>query len=172
MTRQYRRVAACHPERKHCARGLCHECYNHKYQEIRVTTEGQRTASKKWYVENRDRVLAQKRNRAKEYPDIRYFQNVKYKYNTSQERYQELFGRGCWLCGEPFDGVIRPHLDHDHKCCPGKNCCGRCVRGLAHQFCNHAIAPENPTLLRKIADSLEKYENSKTAPDRGKTSSH
>lgn len=44
----------------------------------------------------------------------------------------------CKLKGEDLsDGF---HIDHDHRCCPqGGKSCGKCIRGLLCQKCNHLI---------------------------------
>src|SRR6266446_3064881 len=85
-------------------------------------------------------------------PENRQRRRLIYEYNLTIEIYNELFDKGCWLCGKPFDKNSRraPHVDHDHRCCVGKRSCGGCIRGLAHQFCNQAIAKEDPNLLRTI----------------------
>lgn len=123
------KFARCHPDRQHTAFGLCKMCYN------------KLTCQACWSPQNRlVRRLA------------------KY-YKMTPDRYQELYDAGCWLCGKPFDKNAKrtPHVDHDHTCCPGVTTCGKCIRGLAHQHCNQIITREDPSLLRKIADSLEKY---------------
>lgn len=53
-------------------------------------------------------------------------------------------------CGRPFDS--RPHVDHDHACCPSVargQSCGKCVRGLLHSSCNHllGIIEKNPDVI-------------------------
>jgi hypothetical protein len=159
VARQYRRVAECHPERKHCAKGLCHQCYNHKHNKTRIKTEASRIQHALWYATNKASIRAKVNEKHRADPDKRYFQIIKYRYKVTRERYAQLWAQGCWLCGESLDDGAknRPPIDHNHACCPGKMSCGKCVRGLAHQFCNHAIALENYHRLRKIADSLEKY---------------
>ena len=143
------RMAVCHPDRKHKAKGLCNPCYREQDKPAR------RAASKKWYGLGGNK---RKQSAYKADPMKVYWWTIKRLYNLSPERYQELYEAGCWLCGEPFQQEkLRPPIDHDHRCCPGIKSCGKCVRGIAHHFCNLTIALENPSLLRKIADSLERY---------------
>lgn len=81
--------------------------------------------------------------------------NLQKKYSLSLERYRELLdaqdGR-CAICGVASPGDIRIdrfHVDHDHSCCPGKNSCGKCVRGLLCRACNTALGNfrDNPDVL-------------------------
>ncbi|ARX86594.1 MULTISPECIES: endonuclease domain-containing protein [Streptomyces] len=43
----------------------------------------------------------------------------------------------CAICGVSEQETGRSlHIDHDHACCPGRGCCGACVRGLVCSNCN------------------------------------
>ena len=56
-------------------------------------------------------------------------------HNTTVENIELLKARYngmCWSCKENQATVV----DHDHKCCPGKGSCGKCIRGMLCQDCN------------------------------------
>jgi len=57
-------------------------------------------------------------------------------------------GGGCKVCDTKEPGGMGAfHIDHDHNCCPGKKCCGKCIRGLLCRRCNDTLG--------KVADSIE-----------------
>lgn len=71
---------------------------------------------------------------------------LKYRYGLTPEEYEEMYLKRsgqCDICKIQFD---RLHVDHDHSCCPGKNTCGLCVRGLLCGNCNRAIGLLNDDL--------------------------
>ncbi len=77
--------------------------------------------------------------------------------------YQKLYeaqGGLCAMCG-PTTGASgkSKHLavDHDHKCCPGKVSCGKCVRGLVCGKCNDILGyyRDDPQCFLRGAAYLE-----------------
>jgi len=127
-------VYACpHTERKHYAKGMCASCYgsqnfraNHPLKRIPVV-----------------RLC---------HPDRPHQAHglcgpcyMKKKNIGRNERRHNLLGAmlarykmitHCDWCGNPFNGT-RPHIDHDHTCCPShENTCGKCTRGFVHNECN------------------------------------
>ena len=62
-------------------------------------------------------------------------------YRITPERYDAILASQngcCAICGG-HDGYKRLAVDHDHNCCPGRNSCGKCVRGLLCENCNHGL---------------------------------
>lgn len=88
-------------------------------------------------------------------------------YGITGAQYKSLLneqGGVCWTCGKPETGkhqsgtLRRLSVDHDHKCCPGKKSCGKCVRGLLCSRCNSAIGliGDNLTVLESMAVYLKR----------------
>jgi hypothetical protein len=52
------------------------------------------------------------------------------KYGLHGDAYEQLLVEqcnSCPCCYRSFDDDIRPCVDHDHECCPGRFSCGKCV---------------------------------------------
>ncbi len=65
------------------------------------------------------------------------------RHRITAARYRELLctqDGGCGICGGPAwrepVGLVPLPIDHDHLCCPGRESCGQCVRGLLCAGCN------------------------------------
>lgn len=61
-------------------------------------------------------------------------------YGITPDQYDAIIeaqGGGCGICGAVSEK--RMHVDHDHACCPGRRCCGSCVRGILCLTCNRLL---------------------------------
>jgi hypothetical protein len=140
-------AALCHPERKHYAHNMCRQCYgktrkehNAEYRADHIVEQKKRSA--KWYKENTEHVT------------LKVTKRRLVKSGWTVERYDEKLEeqRGlCEICAKPE--VIRAlSADHEHIDPPRP-------RGLLCSSCNRALGylKDDPVLLRKAADYIEKY---------------
>jgi hypothetical protein len=67
----------------------------------------------------------------------------------------------CQICRDPFDDVSSAHVDHDHSCCPGKQSCGKCIRGALCGHCNRAlgILKDDVSIIESAAQYLRSYQS-------------
>ena len=85
------------------------------------------------------------------------------RYKMTKQEYDTLLisqGGGCSMCGlTPELNGQALSVDHDHSCCPGRNSCGNCVRGLLCS--NHnlllGMANDDVSILRKAIDYLNHH---------------
>lgn len=113
-----------------------------------------------WHLQNKERRNARRlelyyENKLRELAAAR-----KYLYGLTAEDLDALMaaqGGVCAICGSQPDPVRGLDVDHDHACCPGKQSCGKCIRGLLCNSCNLAIGKlrDDPAMLRRAADYLE-----------------
>lgn len=89
------------------------------------------------------RVLATTRWRNKGNNREKHFwYGQKVRYGITKEWYEKKLaeqGGGCAMCGKPPEDRPRHrhlNVDHDHRCCPGRKSCGKCLRGLLCFKCN------------------------------------
>lgn len=92
---------------------------------------------------------------------LEWKRRIKYTYNMSPERYQELLdsqGGVCAGCGVG-PSTQRLSIDHDHSCCDGNRSCGRCVRGLLCNKCNRLVGLGSncPQTLSNLATYLQNF---------------
>lgn len=76
-------------------------------------------------------------------------------YSLSTEKIVSMLSSSCEVCGSREQLTI----DHNHSCCNARFSCGKCVRGVLCQHCNRSMgqAKDNPTILRMLADYIDKY---------------
>lgn len=53
------------------------------------------------------------------------------RYKLTRDQFAAMLAGGCGACGVLADtNGMQLVVDHDHSCCPGRNTCGECVRGV------------------------------------------
>ena len=87
--------------------------------------------------------------------------HLKKRYGMSEGQHEAMLaeqGNACKACGstDPKGRGVW-HVDHDHSCCPGRDTCGKCVRGILCNDCNTALGlvEDDPGRLRKLIEYLE-----------------
>jgi len=80
------------------------------------------------------------------------------KYGISIDEWTEIVqkqGGGCAICHEISEKLC---VDHDHSCCPAKNTCGKCIRGIICDRCNRALGlmRDNPEIFLSASKYLRK----------------
>lgn len=65
------------------------------------------------------------------------------RFGMSNDDYRRLLdqqGGVCAICRQPERAPNKElAVDHDHRCCPRRESCGRCIRGLLCSRCNPMI---------------------------------
>lgn len=132
--------------------------------------------SREWYQANRER--AREANLAYRVKNWRKLTDraLRLKFGLSYEAYLDRLDRQdgrCWICAQPESAVRgcdrTPNnlaVDHDRKCCPGKNSCGRCVRRLLCQACNVTLGQvyERPEILHSMVAYIGEALNGGRSP--------
>lgn len=109
------------------------------------------------YVSKQGNHIRECKTCAKSKNDRRYAQlrenHLMRNYGITQAQYDALLSAQGGRCKVPTCRTTDPggmgafHIDHDHRCCSGKKCCGKCIRGLLCNRCN--------TVLGRVLDSTD-----------------
>ena len=146
------RINVCgHPERKHCGRGMCTECY----QRFRCKTEPE-------FLERRAEYQRKYRQdqafRIKEYAKKRVYNtqhreqnresNRRRRYGLTAAQQKEMLAArpACEICNRLFGPALEPCIDHDHGS-------GR-VRGVLCHTCNLGIGCLNDSLETLLSAAI------------------
>lgn len=138
-TARIKQLAACHPERRHYAKGLCRRCYRNT-----PTFKAKRDA---YYQNNRGQWTAHNQR----VRDERRREAARYGISAAaQEALLIEQGQVCAICRRP-PGKKRLAVDHDHA--TGQ------VRGMLCGPCNTALGgfQDNAEICRRAADYLHRH---------------
>lgn len=154
------KLATCHPNRKHQARGLCGSCYmrwlkenNPAYSE---KIKEYQTEYHKTEHAAKSRSVRAKAFRASTDPDkVRRKRNkmLRSKYGINIEQYDAILesqGGGCAICSRK-PGKIALHVDHCHST--------GVVRGVLCHQCNWYLGTieGGPSVLENLLNYISKH---------------
>lgn len=85
---------------------------------------------------------------------------LRQRYNLSLDAYDAMLEEQDGACAICRSTDVKLHVDHDHRCCPERPACGRCVRGLLCGYCNRALSifRDDPANVEIIAAYLRRTE--------------
>lgn len=87
-------------------------------------------------------------------PDYKLRWSLWTRFHITLEEYSaKLAAQGgrCAICRK-LPGKTRLHVDHDHRCCPGRKGCGRCNRDLLCFTCNGLVGA-----MERLGEALLGY---------------
>lgn len=131
-----KRMAECHPDRKHHGKGLCIRCY-------------QNATQRNWARKNPEKVKIRLEKWRRNNPEKIYAHRLKNRYGLSlddlKERLESQSGQ-CAICGT-LDRVL--NVDHSHTT--------GFVRGLLCRPCNNGLGDfkDDPNVLQAAIRYLE-----------------
>lgn len=108
------------------------------------------------------RRTADTRRYRQTHPDRRKSARLWQGYKITLLEYYALLdsqGGACAICkGNPGKRTWFT-VDHDHRCCPGKKSCGKCIRALLCSRCNGGLGLflDNLNLLQNATQYMEYY---------------
>jgi phage gp36-like protein len=139
------RVPDCHPDRKHCALGLCRPCWSKQYQ-----TNNNFKHSRQWQEKNKERFL----QNCREYRKANQHKYIANRLGVPVDQVKHVLERtACDICNVTGKLVV----DHHHKT--------QTVRGRLCQGCNKAIGflGDRPEVALGVYHYLLNHEESVNA---------
>lgn len=169
--------ANCHPERPHCAKGLCKICYDREHGKARYEAKRaeiaagrkaryaikrvdesfmrrKRERERRYYERNAEKERAGRREYARKNREREREGHLLRRFGITLNEKQAIItaqGGVCGICGGGFNQNIRACVDHDHTT--------GVVRGVLCTLCNTMIgsARENESILLRAIDYLRRH---------------
>ena len=103
-----------------------------------------------WRAKNPEKLAAYKQ---KYTPETYGLTNEQYEAQSREQH------DSCAVCGRPQQNGYRLAIDHDHSCCPERQACDNCRRGLLCTNCNTLLgsAHDSEEILAAAISYLQKY---------------
>lgn len=139
----------------------CKACTAKTSREWRqANAERVRERARRYGAANRDRGRERMSSWRANNPRRALALRLRHHYNLSLDQYDAMLadqGGACAICHQTD---VTLHVDHDHRCCPGRPACGKCVRGLLCGYCNRALSifHDDPANVEIIAAYLRRAE--------------
>ena len=120
----------------------CKSCTAERNREYnRSNRERIRLQQAEYRDRNREKLRAQAAERfaarnPQQWSENTRWQRIASKYGLTREQYEALVASQdgkCAICDSADRALV---VDHDHFCCPDRNTCGQCLRGLICSPCN------------------------------------
>lgn len=127
-----------HPQTRDGYTGICRSC-----KQIRNNL---------WKEKNIEHVIAWNKLTSRR-------NNLKHFFGITVDQYEVMLkaqGGVCAICEGINEDGRALHVDHDWSCCPQKQSCGKCIRGLLCSRCNTALGSfrDDPLLLERALKYL------------------
>ncbi len=116
---------------------------------------------KRYYEKHRESELERNRIYHQDNKDAIRIRHRNNRHHIKQEQFDAIFvsqdGK-CKICHKVLTDT--PHIDHNHRCCPGNGSCDKCRRALLCKHCNVLIGMcfESIEILRNAIQYLEGYQ--------------
>jgi len=122
--------------------------------QIEATKERKRAASRRYYLANREKVIAATRRWVQAHPEQDRERAYRRKYGITvavKERMWMEQDKRCMICGDPLPSILSAHVDHCHITGQIRSLlCPHCNRGLGH-------FREDITRLQSAIDYLRRF---------------
>lgn len=101
-------------------------------------------------------------------PDSNTISQLLYFYKLDRVAYLSLLlsqNFCCGMCRLPLRGMKKTNVDHDHSCCPGRQSCGECVRGVICTNCNILLGryDSNPKSFDQMFEYLDRFNSQRNS---------
>ncbi len=130
----------------------CHTTFPFSFPGSHIVKQG--NGPQKFYCPTCNVLLSKYNHLVPNHHSLLYF------YKLTPVGYIKLLIRQRFSCALCHTSDVKLVVDHDHSCCPGRESCGKCVRGLVCYNCNIFLGryDTNPDILQQTHEYLDYYD--------------